>query len=75
MFYNEHNPPHFHVEYGDDRASFSIKDLSIITGHLPKRVVSLVLEWAFEHRIELLENWNNIQEKKPFNKISGLDKE
>jgi len=25
MFYNEHNPPHFHAEYQGQRASFDIQ--------------------------------------------------
>ena len=38
--------------------------LRIIEGTLPKRIVSLVLEWAFEHREELLSNWELASEKK-----------
>lgn len=73
MFFNEHNPPHFHVEYGSYKAVFSIRDLIFLEGELPKRVTNFVLEWAFEHRLELLDNWNNIRERKPFTKIRGLD--
>ncbi len=54
IFYNDHAPPHFHVKYNSYRASLSIVDLKIIDGNLPKRVLSLVLEWAFEHRVELM---------------------
>ncbi len=49
MYYNEHAPPHFHAKYGGQRASFSIQDLRLTEGRLPQRVISLVLEWAFEH--------------------------
>ena len=48
MYYKEHAPPHFHAKYGGQRAAFSINELNLIEGRLPKRVVSLVLEWAFE---------------------------
>lgn len=70
--YNEHNPPHFHAEYGRYNAAFSIENLKLITGKLPPRVVSLVLEWAFLHRDELMEDWNLAQQKVPLNKIKGL---
>jgi len=56
MYFKEHAPPHFHAKYEEQRAAFSIRDLTLIEGTLPSRVVSLVLEWAFQHRGELLEN-------------------
>lgn len=37
MNYDEHNPPHFHVRYNEFRASFSIHELEIIDGSLPKK--------------------------------------
>lgn len=70
--YNEHNPPHFHAKYGEFNASFSIKDLQLIEGNLPSRVLSLVLEWAFLHRNELLDDWKLAEEKAPLKKIEGL---
>ena len=35
MLFNEHNPPHFHVEYGEYKASISINDLALVKGDLP----------------------------------------
>lgn len=72
MYYNEHNPPHFHIKYNEYRGIMSINDLKLIEGNLPKKVISLVLEWAFEHREELLENWNLSNLKLPLNKIEPL---
>lgn len=72
MYYREHNPPHFHVKYNEYKAIFSIEDLKMIEGDLPKRVVSLVLEWAFAHREELLEDWNLAVENKPLKNIEPL---
>jgi len=64
--------PIFMQNDGSHTAVFSIRDLKIIEGSLPKRVISLVLEWAFEHRNELMENWSLAEEKKPLNKIEPL---
>ncbi len=72
MYHKEHAPPHFHAKYGGQRASFSINDLKLIEGKLPKRVISLVLEWAFDHREELLEDWELAQNKKDLKKIDPL---
>src|SRR5207302_7864188 len=57
IYYKEHGVPHFHAKYAGQTGVFSIVDLELIEGVLPKRVVALVLEWAFEHRSELLDNW------------------
>jgi len=72
IYYNEHNPPHFHAEYGNFAAAFSIQDFKLIEGKLPPRIISLVLEWAFMHRDELMENWKLARDKVPLNKIKGL---
>ena len=72
MFWREHNPPHFHAKYGDQRAAFSISDLRMIEGKLSPRLVSLVLEWAFQHREELLENWKRAERKEELRKIEPL---
>lgn len=72
MYYKEHEPPHFHAKYVGQVGVFSISDLKLIEGHLPKRVISLVLEWAFEHRDELMEDWELAMAQKPLRKIPPL---
>jgi hypothetical protein len=72
MYYKEHQPPHFHAKYGNETGVFTIADLRLIEGHLPKRVISLVLEWAFEHRSELMENWELAVAQKPLRGITPL---
>jgi hypothetical protein len=73
MYYNDHQPPHFHAKYGEHRASFSISDLKILEGSLPRRAVSLVLEWAFEHRQELTANWQRAEQRESLSRIDPLD--
>ena len=72
MYFKEHAPPHFHAKYGAQRAAFSIDDLRLIEGKLAPRVMSLVLEWAFQHREELLENWRRAERKEELRKIEPL---
>jgi len=57
MYFDEHNPPHFHVRYNEFRASIEIESLNVMTGRLPARVRGLVEEWAELHRRELLAMW------------------
>src|SRR3990167_9022097 len=72
MYFKDHGPPHFHAKYGSQRASFSINDLRLIEGKLPPRVVSLVLEWAFQHREELLENWTRARSEEHTSELQPL---
>jgi len=73
MFYNDHEPPHFHAIYGEYKATFSIEDLRILEGKLPRRVISLILEWAFLHREELKREWGLTKEHKPLFWIEPLE--
>jgi hypothetical protein len=52
MFFNEHNPPHFHAEYNEHKASIFIDTLGLMEGKLPSKVMSFVVEWAQEHQDE-----------------------
>ena len=44
MFFDDHNPPHFHAEYGGDLALIDICSLAVFSGRLPPRVTGLVIE-------------------------------
>jgi hypothetical protein len=72
MYYKEHAPPHFHAKYGGQRAAFSIEDLRLIEGKLPQRIISLVLEWSFQYREELMENWRRAERKEDLRQIEPL---
>ena len=68
MYFDEHNPPHFHVKYNEYRASIEIKTLNVLVGLLPAKVRGLVEEWAELHREELLQMW----EAQEFHSIKPL---
>ncbi len=72
MYFNEHNPLHFHAEYNEHSAAISITNFGVIEGKLPAKVLSLVVEWAQEHQEELLHNWNSIRETGEYAKIDPL---
>lgn len=54
MYWDEHNPPHFHARYGTYNAAVDITSLKVLEGELPPRVLGLVIEWASIHKKELL---------------------
>ncbi len=59
MYFDAHNPPHFHVRYNEHRASMEIGTLNLMAGALPARVRGLVEEWGELHQQELLEMWES----------------
>jgi hypothetical protein len=46
MFFLDHAPPNFHVEYGDYKGIVDIKTQEIIEGGLPSKQLKLVQAWA-----------------------------
>ena len=50
MYYDDHPPPHFHVYSSGQSAAIAIDTLEVAEGRLSRRTLSLVLEWASEHR-------------------------
>jgi hypothetical protein len=54
----EHNPPHFHVVYGDYMGVFEIETLEMMEGDLPAKAQALVREWASIHKYELQKMWD-----------------
>jgi hypothetical protein len=72
MFFDDHNPPHFHAAYGEYRAAIRIDGLAVLEGHLPPRALGLVIEWASTHKDELLLEWGAAKTMKPLFPIEPL---
>jgi Domain of unknown function (DUF4160) len=62
MFYNDHEPPHFHVRYGERRAIVAIDTL-----------VLLDMERAALHKTELTENWSRARRQVPLDAVAPLE--
>ena len=73
MFFDDHNPPHFHAEYSGDLALIDIRNLSVFSGRLPPRVMGLVIEWATIHQEELFVDWERARSQKDLLKIPPLE--
>jgi hypothetical protein len=72
MFFGDHNPPHFHARYGDEKVAIEIETLRILEGDLSPRALGLVIEWAAQHKNELLENWELAKNNQAPRKIEPL---
>lgn len=73
MFFDDHNPPHFHAEFQEHRATIDIQRAQLIEGYLPPKQLKLVEARALIHYQELLENFINLgKDFKSYNKIDPL---
>ena len=54
MYFDDHNPPHFHAIYGDAEAELGIEPIALLGGRFPRRALGMVMEWAAEHHRVLL---------------------
>ena len=72
MYFDDHDPAHFHAIYAEYEALIRIDDLTIIKGRLPSRAYGLVVEWASKHKTELKQNWKKVSNLQSPNKIEPL---
>ena len=73
MFFDDHNPPHFHAEFQEHRAIIEIQSAELVEGYLPPKQLKLVQAWAVLHEEELMENFINLgKDFKSWNKIEPL---
>lgn len=73
MYFDDHNPPHFHAIYGSEEILVSIDPIEVLEGKMKRRAVSMVIEWAAVHQQELKRNWELLQGDGPAEKIEPLD--
>jgi hypothetical protein len=65
--------PDAHHLYAEHEALIDIGTLEVIGGRLPKRALALTIEWAVEHREELMEDWTLCQLKQLPKRIAPLE--
>jgi len=72
MYFDDHEPSHFHAEYAEDQAVISIETLALIAGSLRPRALGLVAEWAAIHQEDLRKAWLKAKALEPPDKIAPL---
>jgi hypothetical protein len=72
MFFDDHNPPHFHALYGEYEVLINMNSFAVFAGNLPPRALGLVIEWATQHQDELLINWERAKGQESLSKIEPL---
>ena len=72
MFYDEHNPPHFHADYQGNKAVFDFNG-NVLKGEIKSKTArKLIREWVDLHTDELMEDWDLARNDKEIKKISPL---
>ena len=71
MRFLDHNPPHFHAQYQQDKISVEISN-GKIKGEMSERALKLILEWLDLHREDLLKAWEQSSLGQKPNKIEPL---
>ena len=73
MFYQEHEPAHFHAEYQGQQATFLVTG-EILAGAIRSGTARrLIREWAAEHRGELEANWARMKAGQALERIRPLE--
>ena len=72
MFYNDHSPAHFHAQYQNYKATFSITTGQMIDGKFPLKQSAYVTAWALMHQKELMVNWKDLKMGKEASKVNPL---
>ncbi len=73
MYHADHNPAHFHVQYGEHEAIYGIANGRQIAGKLPTRVDKIVREWWKIRKKDLLRAWKQAADLKTPDRIKPLD--
>lgn len=72
IYYDDHNPPHFHGVYNNQKVIIEIDSLSLIAGKFPPRALGMLIEWASIHQTELKEVWKQAENYEKLSKIEPL---
>lgn len=72
MYYDDHNPPHFHAEYNEYKVLVDIVKGRVLKGVFPSKQLKYVIAWADIHEEELMNNWELAKQDLPLNKIAPL---
>ena len=72
LYFDDHDPPHFHALHADGEAKVQIDSLEVIESTLAGRHLRFVLAWAELDPEELLENWRRARAGETLQAIEPL---
>jgi hypothetical protein len=73
MYYEDHEPPHFHAEHQGQYAKFDMRG-ELLAGSFKSRAARrMIRRWALRHERELLANWVRLRSGNPLEQIPPLE--
>ena len=60
MYFEDHNPPHFHVVSPAQEVVIEIATLTVMAGTLAPAKLRTALAWAAKNRAVLTRKWNEL---------------
>ena len=73
MYFQEHEPAHFHAEYQGRTAVFDFSGRRLRGDLRSGTADRLVREWAQQHRVRLEANWGNMKAGRSLERIAPLE--
>ena len=61
LYFNDHEPPHFHAIYAEYEVLVEIETLAIYRGSLPRAQMRRVINWAAQNQGLLIEIWESLR--------------
>ena len=61
IYFQDHQPPHFHARFAEHHVVIAIADLSILKGELPRPQMRAVVLWAAANSALLNKWWDQAQ--------------
>ena len=72
MYFDDHDPPHFHARAAGRKAKVRIDNFEIVKSDLARAQIALVRTWARLHQGELEENWRRARNSERLAQIEPL---
>jgi hypothetical protein len=73
MFYQDHEPAHFHAEHQGQQAKFALDGKLMVGNIRSKTALRLIEQWAVLHRGDLEANWARMKAGRTLERIAPLE--
>ena len=60
MYFRDHLPPHFHIEYNEYEVTIDIRTLEKLEGQMPSKPLKKDLSWAKFNQEFLMKKWEEM---------------
>jgi len=73
MFYQDHDPPHFHAEYQGQHGKFDFAGCLIVGEIRSRNAKALIRKWVLLHADDLEANWERMKAGERLERVEPLE--